>query len=103
MCSSTQRTSHTSRISVLRKCSMTRVERLWCWARRNPKLATLSLALAVSLVTGLTLQQLALRKATRARASAEELVQFMNKNLTDTLRPLGRLEMLSNVNAQVRS
>src|SRR6185312_3869460 len=52
-----------SRHEPIRARPVPRLERACFWARRNPILATLSLALAGSLFAGLTLQQLALREA----------------------------------------
>ncbi len=76
-------------------------ERVWLWARRNPGLAALSAALVVTLLAGTVLQELALRQARTARGAAENLIDYMNVDLTERLRPLGRLELLDNVNAKV--
>lgn len=78
------------------------VERLWFWARRNPALASLSALLVAAVVGGAALQQRALSQARRATAAAEGLVQYMNQDLTELLRPLGRLGLLDNVNRTVQ-
>jgi tetratricopeptide (TPR) repeat protein len=77
-------------------------ERLWFWSRRNPWLATLSAGLVLTAITGAVLQERALREARQARAAAESLIQFMNEDLTEQLRPRGRLGLLDNVNRVVR-
>ena len=90
-----------SRREPIRARPVPRSERVWLWARRNPGLAVLSGALVVTLLVGTVLRELALRQAREARAAAENLVDFMNVDLTERLRPLGRLELLDNVNAKV--
>ncbi len=62
------------------------------WSRRNPALAACAAALVAALCYGVIAQQLALRQARKARADAETLIGFMDKEITDKLRPLGRLE-----------
>ena len=77
-------------------------ERAWFWARRNPWLAGMSAGLVLTIMAGAALQERALRQARQARADAEGLIQFMNEDLTEQLRPLGRLRLLDNVNRTVR-
>jgi predicted Ser/Thr protein kinase len=78
------------------------IERLWYLARRNPGFAGVSFLLAASILAGAIFQQRALNQARRARAAAEGLVQYMNEDLTEQLRPLGRLRLLDNVNSTVQ-
>jgi hypothetical protein len=67
------------------------------WGRRNPALAACAAALIGALCYGVIAQQLALRQARKARADAETLIEFMDKQLTDKLRPLGRLDLTADV------
>lgn len=84
-------------------------ERLVSWARRNPKLALLSGALAASLVAGLVGQGWALRetrkqeslaregkaKADKARSDAEALIESLLGDFADRMEALGRQEILN--------
>jgi serine/threonine protein kinase len=72
-------------------------QRAGMWARRNPALAISIAALIAALSYGIIAQQLALRQARKARADAENLIEFMDKELTDKLRPLGRLDLTGEV------
>jgi tetratricopeptide (TPR) repeat protein/predicted Ser/Thr protein kinase len=82
---------------------VSRAERVWFWARRNPGLANVSVGLVISVVAGILLQERALNQARRARAAAEGLIQYMNQDLTEQLRPIGRLALLDNVNRTVEN
>ncbi len=62
----------------------------------------MSAGLVLTMMAGAALQERALRQARQARADAEGLIQFMNEDLTEQLRPLGRLRLLDNVNRTVR-
>ena len=72
-------------------------QRTGLWARRNPALALSILAVIAALSYGIIAQQLALRQAKKARADAENLIEFMDKELADKLRPLGRLDLTGDV------
>ncbi len=72
-------------------------QRTWMWAKRNPALALCASALLAAVIYGITAQQLALSKARKARADAEKLIDFMDKELTQKVRPLGRLDLTAEV------
>ena len=78
------------------------IERLWFWARRNPGLASLSVALATAVVLGALLQQVRLNETRRQTKINEGLIQYLLQDLTEQLRPLGRLGLLENVNGIVQ-
>jgi len=73
------------------------LERGWLWAKRNPALATLSLLLLVSLITGGVLLWDSNKKLTASLDDAEARVDFMTRELPARLEPLGRLDLLDSV------
>jgi tRNA A-37 threonylcarbamoyl transferase component Bud32/tetratricopeptide (TPR) repeat protein len=78
------------------------LERLWFWGRRNPGLALVSLGLVAAVVGWVVSQQIMLEENRRGRATTEGLVQYLIEDLTEQLRPLGRLRLLDNVNRTVQ-
>lgn len=78
-----------------------RLECLRLWVRRNPLLSGLSLSLVLVVAGGMLAQYAALANARRARGNAERLIEFMNEELAVRLRPLGRLDLLGEVNQKV--
>ncbi|MFO1497597.1 MAG: protein kinase [Verrucomicrobiota bacterium] len=78
------------------------LERLLFWTRRNPKLAAVSFGLVGAVCVGSIAQQFTLRKWRAATAQSESLIQYMVQDLTEQLRPLGRLQLLDNVNRRVQ-
>ena len=77
------------------------LERAFGWARRNPALFTVSLLLIASLVTIGILQWNANRDLTLALDDAEDRVDYMTRELPDAIEPLGRLDVLDGVFANV--
>ncbi len=71
------------------------------WARRQPALATLSALLMVSLLTGGVLLSLANRRLNASLQDVEARVDFMTRELPTRLAPLGRLDLLDSVFANV--
>jgi tetratricopeptide (TPR) repeat protein/predicted Ser/Thr protein kinase len=76
---------------------ISRAQRVLLWARRNPALAFSICAIIAALSYGVIAQQFALQQARKARADAETLIEFMDKELTEKLRPLGRLDLTGDV------
>jgi tRNA A-37 threonylcarbamoyl transferase component Bud32/tetratricopeptide (TPR) repeat protein len=72
-------------------------QRAIMWAKRNPALAVSVSALIAALIYGAIAQELALRQAKKARADAEGLIEFMDRELTEKLRPLGKLDLTADV------
>jgi tetratricopeptide (TPR) repeat protein len=91
-----------SRREPIRARPVSVTERLWYWSRRNPVLAGVSGGLVATIIVGAILQQHALTETRRAKASAEGLLQFMITDLTEELKPIGRLRLLDNVNRTVQ-
>jgi predicted Ser/Thr protein kinase len=79
------------------------LERSWMWVRRNPVTAGLVLLLSAALATGIILQWFSLRKVRSARAASEEFIGFMNGDLVQDLRELGRLDLMEKVNAKAEN
>jgi len=74
--------------------------RLWMWTRRNPFTALLLASLAAALVVGIGAQMLAIERIRSARAASEGFIGFMNQDLADNLRQVGRLDLMEKINAR---
>lgn len=77
--------------------------RLWYWAKRNPSLALVSALLISIVLTSSALLWQANRKLGAALHDAEERVDFMVRRLPEKLEPLGRLDILDDVFADVQT
>ncbi len=76
---------------------VSKLERVWIWAKRNPLSATLSFLLISSLLTAGFLLWQSNKELTIALNDAEDRVDFMTRELPVSLEPLGRLELLDAV------
>ena len=74
--------------------------RCWMWTRRNPILALLLAFLAVAVAVGIVAQMLAIQRIRSARAASEGFIGFMNQDLADDLREVGRLDLMEKINAR---
>ncbi|MEM9081096.1 MAG: serine/threonine-protein kinase [Verrucomicrobiota bacterium] len=72
-------------------------ERSLIWARRNPALATLSLLLLASLLTGGLLLWQSNQQLKASLNEVENRVEFMTRELPASLAPLGRMDLLDEV------
>lgn len=77
------------------------VDRLASWARRKPALAALSTLLVTSLVVGGGLLWRANQRLKTSLDDTEARVEFMTRELPASLKPLGRLDLLDSVFANV--
>ena len=65
-------------------------------------MAGITAALIVAVIFGVWADQAA-KRATRARDEAEKLINFMSRDLRDKLSPIGRLELMKDVNQRVKA
>lgn len=79
------------------------LERLWYWSKRNPSLAVVSAMLFLIVSTSAWLLWQANRKLEVALHDAEQRVDFMVRKLPEKLEPLGRLDILDDVFADVET
>ncbi len=87
---------------------ISRTERAWAWACRNPVVAALSSALLLALLAGGSMLfvknrelSTALTSASEARDDAEERIEFMTRNLGGKMQSFGQLTLLNDVFADV--
>jgi tetratricopeptide (TPR) repeat protein len=70
------------------------------WMRRNP-VATLLLGILVAAVAiGIGAQMVSIQRIRSARAASEGFIGFMNQDLADDLRYVGRLDLMEKINAR---
>jgi predicted Ser/Thr protein kinase len=74
--------------------------RCWMWTRRNPYSALLLASLAAAVTVGIVAQMLAIQRIRSARAASEGFIGFMNQDLADDLRDVGRLDLMEKINAR---
>ena len=74
--------------------------RCWMWTRRNPIPALLLASLATAVTVGVSAQVMAIERIRSARAASEGFIGFMNQDLADDLREVGRLDLMEKINAR---
>ncbi len=79
-----------------RKVSVT--VKAWMWARRNREVAVLLVILSVAIVGGFAAQRARLQEVREARADSEGFIGFMNQDLANDLKDVGRLDLMEKIN-----